>query len=139
MVWGSDIAAAQERNGRPVDALDAQIAAISRAHMASLATRKTRDFVGTAVKLLTLGEPGTELSSPNDRTSAHHGRHLHQPAQGIDLAQLLRRPDGGVQRLLTHRLSDGATRSDRWSSVPGRVTGPGTDGARRSPAQLPRV
>ena len=47
-----DIAAARERDGRPVDALDAQIAAISRAHSASLATRNTRDFVGTGVELL---------------------------------------------------------------------------------------
>ena len=47
-----DIAAARERDGRPVDALDAQIAAISRAHSASLATRNIRDFVGTGVELL---------------------------------------------------------------------------------------
>ena len=47
-----DIAAARERGGRPVDALDAQIAAICRAHSASLATRNTRDFVGTGVELV---------------------------------------------------------------------------------------
>ncbi|SHN70039.1 hypothetical protein SAMN05660350_01732 [Geodermatophilus obscurus] len=47
-----DIAAARERGGHPVDALDAQIAAICRAHSASLATRNSRDFVGTGVELL---------------------------------------------------------------------------------------
>ena len=47
-----DIAAARERHGRPVDALDAQLAAISRAHSASVATRNTRDLVGTGVELL---------------------------------------------------------------------------------------
>ena len=48
----SDIAAARERGGRPVDALDAQIAAICRARSASLATCNTRDFVDTGVELL---------------------------------------------------------------------------------------
>ncbi len=47
-----DIAAARERGGRPVDALDAQIAAICRAHSDSLATRNTRDFVGNGVELV---------------------------------------------------------------------------------------
>lgn len=47
-----DIAAARERGGRPVDALDARIAAICRTHSAPLATRNTRDFVGTGVELL---------------------------------------------------------------------------------------
>ena len=47
-----DIAAARERGGRPVDALDARIAAICRTHSARLATRNTRDFVGTGVELL---------------------------------------------------------------------------------------
>jgi toxin FitB len=47
-----DIAAARERGGRPIDALDAQIAGISRAHSTSLATRNTRDFVDTGVELL---------------------------------------------------------------------------------------
>ncbi len=47
-----DIAAARERGGPPVDALDAQIAATCRAPSASLATRNTRDFVGTGVELV---------------------------------------------------------------------------------------
>jgi toxin FitB len=47
-----DIAAVRERSGRPVDALDAQIAAICRVHAAALATRNTRDFTGTGVELL---------------------------------------------------------------------------------------
>lgn len=47
-----DIAAARERIGRPIDAFDAQIAAISRAHRARLATRNTKDFVETGVRLV---------------------------------------------------------------------------------------
>lgn len=47
-----EIAAVRERGGRPVDALDAQIAAICRTHSAPLATRNPRDFVDTGVELL---------------------------------------------------------------------------------------
>lgn len=47
-----DIAAARERSGHPIDALDAQIAAICRAHTAPLATRNTRDFIDTGIELL---------------------------------------------------------------------------------------
>ena len=47
-----EIAAARERAGYPVDALDAQIAAICRSCAATLATRNTKDFVDTGVELL---------------------------------------------------------------------------------------
>lgn len=47
-----EIAAARERSGYPVDALDAQIAAICRSCGAPLATRNTKDFVDTGVELL---------------------------------------------------------------------------------------
>ncbi|MCA1671027.1 MAG: type II toxin-antitoxin system VapC family toxin [Actinobacteria bacterium] len=47
-----DIAAARERIGRPIDAFDAQIAAISRAHRARLATRNTKDFDETGIRLV---------------------------------------------------------------------------------------
>lgn len=47
-----DIAAAREHSGRPVDAFDAQIAAISRAHRARLATRNTKDFDETGIRLV---------------------------------------------------------------------------------------
>jgi predicted nucleic acid-binding protein len=47
-----DIAAARERVGHPIDALDAQIAAICRLREAPLATRNTKDFVHTGVELL---------------------------------------------------------------------------------------
>ncbi len=51
-VFYGDIAAARERAGRPIDEFDAQIAAISRAHRARLATRNTRDFDETGVGLV---------------------------------------------------------------------------------------
>ncbi len=47
-----DLAARRERAGRPIDALDAQIAAICVFRAASLATRNTKDFVDTGVDLL---------------------------------------------------------------------------------------
>ncbi|HEY4456863.1 MAG TPA: type II toxin-antitoxin system VapC family toxin [Pseudonocardiaceae bacterium] len=40
------------RQGRPIEAPDAQIAAICRLHKASLATRNTRDFAETGVRLI---------------------------------------------------------------------------------------
>ena len=46
-----DLAARRERAGRPIDALDAQIAAICVFRAASLATRNTKDFVDTGVDL----------------------------------------------------------------------------------------
>ena len=47
-----DLAARRERAGRPIDALDAQIAAICLLQAASLATRDIKDFVDTGVDLL---------------------------------------------------------------------------------------
>jgi predicted nucleic acid-binding protein len=47
-----DIAAQRQRSGQPIDALDAQIAAIRRLRGAPLATRNTTDFVGTGVRLI---------------------------------------------------------------------------------------
>lgn len=47
-----DVAAARERAGRPIAALDAQIAAICLLREAALATRNTRDFEHTGVVLL---------------------------------------------------------------------------------------
>lgn len=46
------LAAERERAGRPIDALDAQIAAICRLRTASLATRNAKDFVHTGVDLV---------------------------------------------------------------------------------------
>jgi predicted nucleic acid-binding protein len=46
------IAAARERAGHPVDALDTQIAAICRAHDAPLATRNTKDFAHTGIHVV---------------------------------------------------------------------------------------
>lgn len=46
------ISAARERIGRPIDAFDAQIAAISRARQVQLATRNTKDFDETGVRLV---------------------------------------------------------------------------------------
>lgn len=42
----------RERLGRPIDAADAQIAAICRARSAVLATRNTKDFAETGVELI---------------------------------------------------------------------------------------
>lgn len=47
-----DIVATRERAGRPINALDAQIAAICRAHSAPIATRNRTDFEGTGVELI---------------------------------------------------------------------------------------
>lgn len=42
----------RERRGTPINGFDAQIAAICRAQAAPLATRNTKDFVGTGVTIL---------------------------------------------------------------------------------------
>ena len=43
------IAASRRKAGRPIAQLDAQIAAIARAHHATLATRNMRDFAGCGI------------------------------------------------------------------------------------------
>ncbi|HWH01830.1 MAG TPA: type II toxin-antitoxin system VapC family toxin [Pilimelia sp.] len=43
------VVAQREVLGRPIDGFDAQIAAICRAHAATLATRNTKDFADTGV------------------------------------------------------------------------------------------
>ena len=45
-------AVAERERGRPMSALDAQIAAICLSRGASLATRNVRDFAGTGVEVL---------------------------------------------------------------------------------------
>lgn len=55
-----DIVAAGRRRGRPMSALDAQIAAICRQHDASLATRNVADF--TIAKLAVI-DPWTQAGS----------------------------------------------------------------------------
>lgn len=46
------VATQRRAHGRPIDEPDAQIAAIARAHGATLATRNTDDFEGCGVKLV---------------------------------------------------------------------------------------
>lgn len=46
------IVADREAAGRPISTQDAQIAAICRSHDATLATRNTKDFEGTGIKLV---------------------------------------------------------------------------------------
>jgi hypothetical protein len=46
------IAAERRKRGKPISALDAQIAAISRAAGARLATRNVADFVGCGIEVL---------------------------------------------------------------------------------------
>jgi toxin FitB len=48
----AEIAAARRRAGRPISGFDAQIAAITRAHDADLATRNVGDFEGCGVDVL---------------------------------------------------------------------------------------
>ncbi|WP_240544305.1 type II toxin-antitoxin system VapC family toxin [Bifidobacterium sp. SO4] len=46
------IASSRRQAGRPIGVQDAMIAAIARAHGAAVATRNTKDFEGTGVKLI---------------------------------------------------------------------------------------
>jgi toxin FitB len=46
------IAATRRRAGRPISIIDAQIAAITHVHGATLATRNTTDFEGCGVRLV---------------------------------------------------------------------------------------
>jgi toxin FitB len=46
------IAAARRRQGRPMATLDAQIAAIARAHRAALATRNVADFASCGIEVI---------------------------------------------------------------------------------------
>lgn len=55
----AQIAASRRAKGRPIPSLDAQIAAISRAHAATLATRNTADFEGCGVRLINPWEQGS--------------------------------------------------------------------------------
>lgn len=48
----AEIVVARERSGAPIAGFDAQVAAIARRHGATVATRNTRDFVGTGVELV---------------------------------------------------------------------------------------
>ncbi len=48
----ADLAAELDRTGRPIGTPDAQIAAICRAHGATLATRNVRHFAATGVRLV---------------------------------------------------------------------------------------
>jgi toxin FitB len=48
----ADIVAMRRSAGRPISALDAQIAAICRQHSAMLATRNIQDFAGTGVDVV---------------------------------------------------------------------------------------
>ena len=47
-----DVVASREGAGRPIAVLDAQIAAVCRAHPAVLATRNTKDFVETGIEVV---------------------------------------------------------------------------------------
>jgi hypothetical protein len=48
----ADLVAAARRHGRPMSALDAQIAAICRQHDAALATRNVSDFTATKLAVI---------------------------------------------------------------------------------------
>ncbi len=48
----AEIVASRTRTGRPISTVDAQIAAVSRQHEATLATRNTADFTETGVTLV---------------------------------------------------------------------------------------
>jgi predicted nucleic acid-binding protein len=53
----ADIVAARRREGRPIEAFDAQIAATARVAGAELATRDVGDFAGCGVALVNPWEP----------------------------------------------------------------------------------
>jgi len=53
----AEIAAARRAQGRPIAEMDAQIAAIARAHGAALATRNVEDFEGCGVTLINPWQP----------------------------------------------------------------------------------
>jgi predicted nucleic acid-binding protein len=46
------LVSSRERTGAPIDGFDAQIAAICRAHGATLATRNVKDFHGTGIDVI---------------------------------------------------------------------------------------
>jgi toxin FitB len=48
----ADVVAQRKRDGTPIAALDAQIAAICRQHQATLATRNARDFAATGIDVI---------------------------------------------------------------------------------------
>lgn len=48
----AEILTARDRAGHPISTADAQIAAICRAHQATLATHNTTDFAGTGIDLI---------------------------------------------------------------------------------------
>ena len=51
-VYYAEIVAARRREGRPIEAFDAQIAATARVAGAGLATRDTGDFAGCGLTLV---------------------------------------------------------------------------------------
>jgi predicted nucleic acid-binding protein len=53
----ASLVADRERDGRPIAAFDAQIAAICQAHGATLATRNVKDFEDTGVELIDPWQP----------------------------------------------------------------------------------
>jgi len=53
----ADVVATRRRAGKPVTAMDAEIAAICRQHAATLATRNIPDFAATGVELINPWEP----------------------------------------------------------------------------------
>ncbi|MFG1678122.1 type II toxin-antitoxin system VapC family toxin [Micromonospora sp. NPDC049282] len=48
----ADVVAGRDRLGRPIDGFDAQIAAICRAQVATLATRNSKDFADTGIEVV---------------------------------------------------------------------------------------
>jgi predicted nucleic acid-binding protein len=54
----ADVVAVRERLGHPIDGFDAQIAAICRTQIATLATRNTKDFTHTGIQVI---DPWQEL------------------------------------------------------------------------------
>lgn len=50
--WFAKLGASRRTQGRPIPFADAQIAAIVRAHGATLATRNTDDFAGCGIQLV---------------------------------------------------------------------------------------
>lgn len=56
----ADVVAHRDDLGSPIDGFDAQIAAICRTQAAALATRNTKDFIDTGIRIINPWQNGTD-------------------------------------------------------------------------------
>lgn len=70
----AEIVDRRDRIGAPISGYDAQIAAICRAHSATLATRNTKDFENTGIEAV---NPWAEGSAPHGSREGARAKRLH--------------------------------------------------------------